>query len=463
MIAIVVSREDSASEHIGEHLLALTDWEREPDDTRPDAGGGGTVYRTDGFELREFDDLHLSLEDAATAFDDPALLVFASRHSGETGPLLTAHHTGNFGPAEHGGTDRALARACPNAHDRVLDALAEYAPDGYDVGMECTHHGPTSVGAPSMFVEVGSAEPQWDDPDAARAVARAILDLHGVSPDRKPEAAESSRRHLVGFGGGHYAPRFGRIAQETDWAVGHVAADWCLDAMGDPAENHDVIEQAFERSAAGIAVLDGDLPALEAEVESLGYRVRSETWVRAVEGVPLALVDRLEDALVPVNDGLRFGDLAQDVSPDAAFVVTSLPDDLLAEARGIDRDRLRTVVETNTLAFETSDNGTRAEGRGAVTSRGDYQSLIESLLGVLRRECETVERREDERVVVARKSAFDPAKAAELGVPEGPKFGQLAAGESVSVDGDVVDPDQVESIRERRFSVQFNHPLQDRN
>jgi len=68
VIAIVVSRADSASEHIGEHLLDLGDWERRDDPSRPDADGGGTYYRTDGFELREFDDLHIYLDDPAAAF-----------------------------------------------------------------------------------------------------------------------------------------------------------------------------------------------------------------------------------------------------------------------------------------------------------------------------------------------------------------------------------------------------------
>lgn len=227
MLGIVVSRADSASTHIGEHLLELDDWEHHEDDSRPDAAGGGTVYRTEGACLREFEGLHLNLERPAAAFADPTLVVFASRHSGETGQLLTAHHTGNAGPAEFGGSANEFARACPSAHARVIDVLETHAPEGYSVGMECTHHGPSEVGAPSMFVEVGSAEPQWEDPAAARAVAQAILDLCGVAPDRPVEDAgtgsdseEHTRRQFVGLGGGHYAPRFERVVRETDWAAG---------------------------------------------------------------------------------------------------------------------------------------------------------------------------------------------------------------------------------------------------
>ncbi|MCF2242036.1 D-tyrosyl-tRNA(Tyr) deacylase, partial [Halobacterium salinarum] len=71
------------------------------------------------------------------------MVVVVSRHSGDTGPLLSAHYTGNFGAAEYGGADRSVAPACPNAHHAVVDSLRSYAPEDYDVAMECTHHGPT--------------------------------------------------------------------------------------------------------------------------------------------------------------------------------------------------------------------------------------------------------------------------------------------------------------------------------
>src|SRR5699024_1047103 len=174
---VVVSRADPASVAIGEQLLAIAGWERTTDETRPDSAGGGTVYRTPGFCLREFEALHLELDRVADAFADPAFVVFVSKHAGETGKFLSAHHTGNFGPAEAGGLAGAFAQACPNAHSCVVSALSEYAPPAYDVGMECTHHGPTEVGCPSLFVELGSSAAEWNDPAGARAVARAVLDL----------------------------------------------------------------------------------------------------------------------------------------------------------------------------------------------------------------------------------------------------------------------------------------------
>ncbi|WP_318566880.1 D-aminoacyl-tRNA deacylase [Salinigranum marinum] len=477
MIALVVSRADRASEHIGEHALELVSWDEHVDEDRPAEAGGGTYYRRPGFELRTFDELHLRLDDAADAFTEPSLLLFLSRHSGETGPLLSAHFTGNFGPAEYGGSDGELARACPRAQQAVVAALDRHAPDGYDVGIECTHHGPSRIGVPSMFVELGSSDEEWDDPNGARAVARAVLDLSGVPADR----TDGDRtRHVVGFGGGHYAPRFERIVRETDWAVGHVGADWPLDAMGHPREHPEVVRGAFEASAADLAVVDGDRPSLVDVVREEGFRVVSETFLRATEGVPRTLVSRVEDALGSVDDGVRFGDHAQvgvddgstpddsdgDGSCGVAFTVVDLPAGLLDEALGIDQAATRAAVAAHTVGYHTDENGRRPAGRAAFPRAADggaeraeregkttaaYDRLVEALCDVLRGRYDEVVRDGDS--VVARESAFDPEAAATLGVEAGPAFGRLAAGDPVEVGGRRIDPDAVHRERTVNFRV----------
>ncbi|WP_262176065.1 D-aminoacyl-tRNA deacylase [Haloarcula laminariae] len=460
MLAIVVSRADEASTHIGEQLLDAADWTETVDDDRSDADGGGTVYRTDGAELREFDGPHLELEHAATAFDDPELLVFASKHAGETGQLLTAHHTGNFGEAEYGGESGRFARAAPNAHRAVLDALADHAPDGYDVGMECTHHGPTEVGVPSMFVEVGSAEPQWRDPGAARAAARAILDLRGVPADAPDEGGR--RRQLVGFGGGHYVPQFERVARETDWAVGHIGADWCLSDLsewvrladdtsaGDIDDQYEtVLGRAVAASGAEYALVTGGHPDLAETVESLGYRVVGERFVRETTGVPLGFVESVEAAVGPVDDGLRFGEAATD-PPDDWDVVT-LPEELVSEATGIDAERVRDWFAANTLAFGTTQQGTVVTGPAVLAAGAERSAVVDALADVLRERYDSVER--DGDGLRAREQRFDPELAETLGIPEGPKYGKLSAGRSVEVDGREIEPETVHSERIRRFTL----------
>jgi D-aminoacyl-tRNA deacylase len=461
VIAIVVSRADPASVRIGEEVLDLADWSAHEDSTHSDAEGGGTCYRLGGggdadaddaptnatFELRTFEEWHLDLERAAEPFADPDLLVFVSRHSGETGPLLTAHFTGNFGPAEFGGRDRELATAAPAAHKRLLEAFRAHAPEGYDVGVECTHHGPSSLSVPSLFAELGSAEAQWADDAGARAVARSVLDL-GVDDEGAAESdADRPRteRTLVAFGGGHYAPRPERIVRETPWAVGHVGADWCLEAMGAP--DSDVIGQAFDRSGAELATVDGEYPALESVIEELGYRVVSETWVREVGDLPLDLVERLETDLAPVDAGLRFGERASDPDDAVGYDVVELPTGMIEAARAIDAGAVRGAVETHTVAFETEEGGSRVGDRAAVAP-GDREALVEALATVLEREYE-VDRGPE--AIEIRERRFDPGKAATLGVPEGPAFGRLAAGEPVEVEGRRIEPEAVHTERVRSF------------
>lgn len=457
MIGIVVSRPDRASEHIGEQLLSLADWERRTDDSRPDADGGGTYYCRPGFELRTFDELHIDMTDPSPAFgtgeQSPEAIAFVSRHSGDTGPLLTAHFTGNFGPAEFGGEDGDFARAAPAIQKRLVRSFDEHAPDGYDVGIECTHHGPTAIDLPSLFVELGSGEAEWNDPGGAAAVARSVLELVDdqgtpTRPDRLGE--DGHPRHVVGFGGGHYAPRFERIVRETDWAVGHVGSDWQLEELGAPAASEGVLAGAFEASRAEHALIEGTKPQLTETIERLGHRVVTETWLREVGDRPLALVERLEAKLETVEEGLRFGAVQTD-DGSVAVEIAPLPAALVAEAQGIDADATRGAVEAHTVAFETEQAGTRASGRAAFANAADRDAVVEGLADVLGRQYEEVTR--EDGVVVARTEGFDPERAAELGVPEGPAFGKLAAGQSVTVDGETVEPAEVTAERVERFPI----------
>ncbi len=439
MIAIVESRADRASVHVCEQLRSLADWTEREDPDRPAGDGGGTYYRLEDAELRSFDDLHLDLECPAEAFDcDPELLVFASRHSGDTGALLTGHFTGNFGSAEFGGEDDALAEACPNALAELLETFEVHAPEGYDVGMECTHHGPSDVGCPSLFAELGSDDEQWDDPDGAAAVARGILGLRGVDAHRD--------RQVVGFGGNHYAPRFQRIVEETEWTVGHIAADWALESMGHPRNHREAIERAFEASCAELAVLDGEWPVLEELLSELDRRIVGETWLRAVGDRPLELVDAVESELGRVEEGVRFGDHREE-----SFVVRELPAELLETVQGIDPDRVRKLFERHAVAFETENAGSRVGSRIALPEPGTRRRLVEGLVPVLEEKYERASLEDD--AVVLEERAFDPELAHTLGVPEGPKFGALAAGEAVTVGGERIDPDVVHRERTRRFDL----------
>ncbi len=429
MIGIVCSRADEASLSIREALLERADWR------------GNTPKKHGDFALRTIDEPHLEAERAAALFDDPDLVAFASKHAGETGPLLTAHFTGNFGPAEYGGKAGTLARAAPNVQKRLLAAFDEHAPEAYDTGIECTHHGPSEVGCPSLFVELGSDEAQWNDPAGAEAVAAAILALGDTPP--------TSERTVVSFGDDHYAPRPTRIVEETDWCVGHIASDWALSAMGEP--DPDVLRQAFERSGATRALVAGERPDLRSTVEGLGYRVVSETYLRETDGVPLALAEQLEARLRTVDAGLRFGAPARERTAAGEYAVESLPDDLLAECAGVDQERTRELVAASALAYGTAENGALVEGNAAFPDASAYDRLVADLAGLLGEKYDAVERERGE--VVAVRETFDPEAARTLGISEGPAFGKLAAGEAVEVHGEEIPPEAVQTEEERRFPL----------
>jgi len=155
----------------------------------------------------------------------PDVCVVASRHKSESQtPTLTCHPTGNFGGAELGGEARRLQLTDANYLRESLTLLrrkqAEYVLP-YEVSREVTHHGPTDLPFPLLYVEVGSSERQWGDLKACQAAAEVILDLMFNGVEQKKSA--------IGFGGPHYAPNFNDVTGE--YAVGHIMPKYAAEHM----------------------------------------------------------------------------------------------------------------------------------------------------------------------------------------------------------------------------------------
>ncbi|MCX6695905.1 MAG: D-aminoacyl-tRNA deacylase [Candidatus Altiarchaeota archaeon] len=144
------------------------------------------------------------------------LAIVASRHKSESGtPTLTCHATGNFGKAELGGSPGRLQSTNALYLRKALLLLKEKQRKyslPYDVSLEVTHHGPTELPFPLVYVEVGSSELQWNDMSACRAVAEVIYELYSTEPEKVPVA--------IGFGGPHYAPNFSEVMGNV--ALGHI-------------------------------------------------------------------------------------------------------------------------------------------------------------------------------------------------------------------------------------------------
>lgn len=435
VIGIVVSEEDPASVRIGEQLLELAEW------TEISLGPDSLeAYRSDEFELRKFAPLHLSLANVDEVFSTLDSLVFVSRHAGETGPLLSTHFPGNVGDAAYGGSPYELPPADTAALRVVFDRLADHAPSGYDVGIECTHHGPSALNTPCLFVEVGSGPDEWSDQAAAKAVAQAVLDI--------PQSRADPNHHtVVGIGGNHYAPRFERIMQDTSWRFGHIAADWGLAELAESAEQPAVIRAIFERSGTELAVFDGDRPGLRELIESMGYRVVSETWVRQADGVDLDLVAIVEQHLGAIDAGTRLGEQIE-VDPHNVKVRT-LPEELLSVVEGIDREAALEAIASVSTGYVTTEGGNRLEGSILIPSDADGQTITNALCPIIGQQFDILDISGGE--IVLREERFDPSLARDLGVPDGPAFGKLARGESVLVDGKQIHSADVTRTVERRI------------
>lgn len=180
---------------------------------------------------------------------NPQAYVFLSRHSAESGiPSLTAHTTGNFSEnAELGGRGMELGRSNPDLLKNYMIAISgrRHEVPAYEVTVEATHHGPTSLLKPVLFVEIGSTERNWGDGKAAATVTSAL-----VESLEEPRHWESA---AVCFGGTHYPSKFNRLILESDVAVAFVVPKYELGNV-----NEAMLGQMLQKSTTPVsrAVLD---------------------------------------------------------------------------------------------------------------------------------------------------------------------------------------------------------------
>jgi D-aminoacyl-tRNA deacylase len=102
----------------------------------------------------------------------------------------------------------------------------------YEISYEATHHGPW-LSTPTFYIEIGSDESRWPDPEAAEAIARTVLDLgrRGEAPADSPGGPDDGPAApiAVGVGGGHYAPRHTDVSLDGLADFGHIVPNHALD------------------------------------------------------------------------------------------------------------------------------------------------------------------------------------------------------------------------------------------
>ncbi|AIC14253.1 D-aminoacyl-tRNA deacylase [Nitrososphaera viennensis] len=182
----------------------------------------------------------LTLETLDRTFPDARAFVFLSKHRSDSGiPTLTCHCTGNFKDAPFGGNPKEIAVALPGLQKAYLKAVTGAGAPGYDVIIEATHHGPTSLKKPVLFIELGSSEKQWADRGAARAMCDSLLGVlaNGIRPCEKVGVA---------IGGTHYPTKFNKLLLESELGLAAVASKHALEAI-DEAMLAQMIEKSAEK------------------------------------------------------------------------------------------------------------------------------------------------------------------------------------------------------------------------
>ena len=206
----------------------------------------GDVYHSKNFDLIEIDSPAISADwlDEKYHYDG---FVFLSKHAAESGTLaLTCHSTGNFNEAKFGGNQKELAIPYPNLQKKYLQTLWDNRESfsDFEITIEATHHGPTHLKKPSIFVEVGTTEQQWNDESLCSSVAQLVFETL--------EKPIGSYPFAICFGGTHYSEKFTKELLFGKYALGTVMPKHALEFL-----NPDLFEHIItQNNGAEAALLD---------------------------------------------------------------------------------------------------------------------------------------------------------------------------------------------------------------
>jgi D-aminoacyl-tRNA deacylase len=173
--------------------------------------------------------------------------VFLSKHAAESGTLaLTCHSTGNFDVAKFGGNSQQVAIPFPSFQKIYLQNLWKNRTDfpDFQITIEATHHGPTDLNKPSIFIEIGTTQKQWNDVELCNSIAQIVEKTFKEPLQQFPFA--------VCFGGTHYSQKFTNEIINGKFALGTVIPKHALEFL-----NESLFQHIIERNiGAQVALLD---------------------------------------------------------------------------------------------------------------------------------------------------------------------------------------------------------------
>jgi len=170
--------------------------------------------------------------------------VFLSKHAAESGVLaLTCHSTGNFSEAKFGGKDRQVAIPHPSLQKKYLQTLWNNRKNfsSFQITIEATHHGPTDLNKPALFIEIGTTEKQWTNTKLCNSIAKIVHEVVKNNTKSYPVA--------LCFGGTHYPEKFTKELIEGNHALGTVIPKHALDFLDEKLFDHILDRNKMAKSA----------------------------------------------------------------------------------------------------------------------------------------------------------------------------------------------------------------------
>jgi D-aminoacyl-tRNA deacylase len=237
-VLLVASKSDTASMTLYDAMMRLDGWSKPFTIT----SGDYYIHECGSVYLLVIDQIHIRADNIDILFKKQTGLsvndvLILSRHvSRSNTPAMTLHAIGIPGILPYGkegisgGKNGLLVPPSKYFASlfRRMNTLArkEKLDVDFDLTLETTHHGPILT-TPTLYIEIGSTEDEWGREDIADCWAEVISDVL-VMFGSKSAYFNPDLDVMIGFGGGHYAPRHKAVILNSDINVGHIIANYSL-------------------------------------------------------------------------------------------------------------------------------------------------------------------------------------------------------------------------------------------
>lgn len=260
---LVCCKQDIPSMNMKHQLLEKGEWE--------DIGSDGvnSYLQNDNIVMITIDNMHIYAENIDKTAENFGIrvddIVVLSKHSSASKkPTLTVHPIGNYKENQMGGNAKTLVKSLPHLMSGTLRKIYELNDNPtYHVSFEVTHHGPY-VDTPAMYIEVGSEESRWNDEHAAKILIDSLI-----------SAEEKDNPVIVGVGGGHYAPKFSKLALTKNIDIGHMVPNYQIVGSSDDEISRMISDAAKMSNTDMIYVHQNSMKSseekrIDAIIDSLG-------------------------------------------------------------------------------------------------------------------------------------------------------------------------------------------------